>query len=188
MCPRSVALPRFSRTTHTARAAKRSNFSYSQRCTTGHRPTASRYNNHHHRCRASAAASSVSSSIKVINQTTLITISTLPPQRPSQLCRHATRCQVLPKNIGSAANRFSKELVTYSPNHALFPIRLSKKFAGTKHVRPAATLHPASRCCRSKTRLVFQEIDALTTVRLCKSPNSSTTCSCRGKKVKPTVG
>lgn len=97
MCPRSVALPRFSRTTHTARAAKRSNFSYSQRCTTGHRPTASRYNNHHHRCRASATASSVSSSIKVINQTILITISTPPPQRPLPLCRHATRCQVLPK-------------------------------------------------------------------------------------------
>ena len=34
MCPRSVALPRFSRT----QPAKRSNFSYSECCRTGHRP------------------------------------------------------------------------------------------------------------------------------------------------------
>jgi len=40
MCPRSVALPRFSRShhTHSEREAKRSNFSYSDCCTTGHRP------------------------------------------------------------------------------------------------------------------------------------------------------
>jgi len=63
----------------------------------------------------------------------------------------------------------------------VIPIRLSKKFAGIKHVRPCRhTPHPAN-----PLLLVFQEIDALTTVRLCKSPNSSsTTCSCRGRKVK----
>ena len=146
MCPRSVALPRFSRTTHTARAAKRSNFSYSECCTTGHRPTASHYNTHHHRCRASATALPVSSSIKLIDYS--IFINTINPKYSSVMSSRNHLSSLTPK-IGSAAHRFSKELVTYSPNHALaIPIRLSKKFAGIKHVRPAATHHiPQTRCC-----------------------------------------
>lgn len=161
MCPRSVALPRFSRTTHTARAAKRSNFSYSECCTTGHRPTASRYNTHHHRCRASATALSVSSSIKVINHS--IFINTINPKYNPVMSSH-NQLSSLTQKIGSAANRFSKELVTYSPNHALhcFPFGSPRNSPGsstsalpphTTSRKPAAASLPRNRCAHDGTAM-----------------------------------
>lgn len=75
-------------------------------------------------------------------------INTINPKYSPIMSSRNQLSSLTPK-IGSAAHRFSKELVTYSPNHALvIPIRLSKKFAGMKHVRPAATHHiPQTRCC-----------------------------------------
>jgi len=167
MCPRSVALPRFSRT----QTAKPSNFSYSECCTTGHRPphlTEYIYVAHFS---LSATVSSMSrlscSLVKVINQSS----SSPPCQTESRsVDRHAIKSLTPYPNKTSKKDPMQPQIdfpelsyIFSEPTRLAFPCRLSKQIAGSSqtHVR-----HNPLRAS--------PDIDALTTVRLCKSPNSST--------------
>jgi hypothetical protein len=160
MCPRSVALPRFSRTTHTAWEAKRSNFSYSE-LLYDWSSTASRYTIHHHRCRASTTLPS-RYSLTILHHG-------VDPDNPNIYPRYVVtqpNCQARPKQIASAVNRFSTPKATYIfsepradfPYPALQEIRRDPSTSATTASRKPllfasskARLVPRNRCAHDGT-------------------------------------